>query len=67
MIEKLYFCHESISDAEPGFKEAGIELKSSPLKTLKTVVYKPTPTKTKMDFNTFHTSIKVSPATNCLS
>lgn len=34
-MEKFYFGYEPNSDAEPDFKEAGIELKSSPLKTLK--------------------------------
>lgn len=35
ILEKFYFGYEPNSDAEPDFKEAGIELKSSPLKTLK--------------------------------
>ena len=33
--EKYYFNYEPNSDAEPDFKEAGLELKCSPLKTLK--------------------------------
>jgi len=35
LLEKFYFGYEPNSDSEPDFKEAGIELKSSPLKTLK--------------------------------
>ncbi|WP_250433156.1 Sau3AI family type II restriction endonuclease [Hanstruepera flava] len=35
ILEKFYFGYEPNSDSEPDFKEAGIELKSSPLKTLK--------------------------------
>lgn len=35
ILEKFYFGYEPNSDAEPDFKEAGLELKSSPLKTLK--------------------------------
>lgn len=35
ILEKFYFGYKPNSDAEPDFKEAGIELKSSPLKTLK--------------------------------
>jgi len=35
ILEKFYFGYEPNSDAEPDFLEAGIELKSSPLKTLK--------------------------------
>ncbi|TYA74801.1 Sau3AI family type II restriction endonuclease [Seonamhaeicola marinus] len=35
ILEKFYFGYEPNSDAEPDFKEAGIELKSSPLKVLK--------------------------------
>lgn len=35
VLEKFYFGYEPNSDAEPDFKEAGIELKSSPLKTLR--------------------------------
>ena len=33
--EKYYFKYEPNSEAEPDFKEAGLELKCSPLKTLK--------------------------------
>lgn len=35
VLEKFYFGYEPNSDADPDFKEAGIELKSSPLKALK--------------------------------
>lgn len=35
ILEKFYFGYEPNSDAEPDFKQAGIELKSSPLKTLR--------------------------------
>lgn len=35
ILEKFYFGYEPNSDAEPDFKEAGIELKSSPLKNLR--------------------------------
>ncbi len=35
ILEKFYFGYEPNSDADPDFKEVGIELKSSPLKTLK--------------------------------
>lgn len=35
ILEKFYFGYEPNSDAEPDFKEVGIELKSSPLKTLR--------------------------------
>jgi len=35
LLEKYYFGYEPNSDAEPDFKEAGLELKSSPLKRLK--------------------------------
>lgn len=35
LLEKFYFGYNPNSNAEPDFKEAGIELKSSPLKTLK--------------------------------
>lgn len=35
ILEKFYFGYEPNSDAEPDFKEVGMELKSSPLKTLK--------------------------------
>ncbi|WP_412984677.1 Sau3AI family type II restriction endonuclease [Pontimicrobium sp. IMCC45349] len=40
ILEKFYFGYEPNSDAEPDFKEAGIELKSSPLKTLKNGEYR---------------------------
>ena len=39
ILEKFYFGYEPNSDAEPDFKEAGIELKSSPLKTLKMEIF----------------------------
>ena len=35
ILEKFYFGYKPNSDAEPDFLEAGLELKSSPLKTLK--------------------------------
>lgn len=35
ILEKFYFGYEPNSDSEPDFKEAGLELKSSSLKTLK--------------------------------
>jgi DNA mismatch repair protein MutH len=35
ILEKFYFGYEPNSDAEPDFLETGIELKSTPLKTLK--------------------------------
>src|SRR5699024_5686870 len=35
ILEKFYFGYEPNSDAQPDFPEAGLELKSSPLKTLK--------------------------------
>ncbi len=35
VLEKFYFGYEPNSDAEPDFLEASLELKSSPLKTLK--------------------------------
>ena len=35
ILEKYYFGYEPNSDAAPDFSEAGIELKSTPLKTLK--------------------------------
>ena len=35
LLEKYYFGYEPNSNAEPDFKEVGIELKSSPLKLLK--------------------------------
>ena len=34
ILEKYYFGYEPNSNAEPDFKEAGLELKSTPLKTL---------------------------------
>ena len=40
ILEKFYFGYEPNSDAEPDFKEAGIELKSSLLKTLKNGEYR---------------------------
>ena len=40
ILEKFYFGYEPNSDAEPDFKEAGIELKSSPLKTLNNGEYR---------------------------
>ncbi|MCP4053695.1 MAG: DNA mismatch repair protein [Mesoflavibacter sp.] len=40
MLEKFYFGYEPNSDVEPDFKEAGLELKSSPLKTLKNGDYR---------------------------
>lgn len=40
ILEKFYFGYEPNSDAEPDFKEAGIELKSSPLKTLQNGDYR---------------------------
>lgn len=40
ILEKYYFGYEPNSDAEPDFKEAGIELKSSPLKILKNQEYR---------------------------
>ncbi|WP_245676502.1 Sau3AI family type II restriction endonuclease [Crocinitomix algicola] len=40
ILEKFYFGYEPNSDAEPDFKEAGLELKSSPLKTLKNGEYR---------------------------
>src|SRR5690554_4994295 len=40
ILEKFYFGYEPNSDAEPDFKESGIELKSSPLKTLKNGEYR---------------------------
>ena len=40
ILEKFYFGYEPNSDAEPDFKAAGIELKSSPLKTLKNGEYR---------------------------
>ena len=35
ILEKFYFGYEPNSDAEPDFKEAKLELKSSPLKKIK--------------------------------
>tara|TARA_Y100000385_G_scaffold213686_1_gene222104 strand:+ start:1737 stop:3128 length:1392 start_codon:yes stop_codon:yes gene_type:complete len=35
ILEKFYFGYEPNSKSEPDFKEAGLELKTSPLKTLK--------------------------------
>ena len=35
ILEKFYFGYEPNSDAEPDFFDAGLELKSSPLKRLK--------------------------------
>lgn len=35
ILEKFYFGYEPNSDVQPDFPEAGLELKSSPLKTLK--------------------------------
>jgi DNA mismatch repair protein MutH len=40
ILEKFYFGYEPNSDSEPDFKVAGIELKSSPLKTLKNGEFK---------------------------
>ncbi|WP_405349962.1 Sau3AI family type II restriction endonuclease [Nonlabens sp. Asnod3-H03] len=40
ILEKFYFGYEPNSDSEPDFKEAGLELKSSPLKTLKNGEYR---------------------------
>ncbi|RTE52772.1 DNA mismatch repair protein [Arenibacter aquaticus] len=40
ILEKFYFGYEPNSDSEPDFKEAGIELKSTPLKTLKNGEYR---------------------------
>lgn len=40
ILEKFYFGYEPNSDAEPDFKETGIELKSSPLKILKNGEYR---------------------------
>ena len=40
ILEKFYFGYEPNSDAEPDFQEAGIELKSSPLKILKNGEYR---------------------------
>jgi DNA mismatch repair protein MutH len=40
VLEKFYFGYEPNSNAEPDFKEAGLELKSSPLKLLKNGEYR---------------------------
>ncbi len=40
ILEKFYFGYEPNSDAEPDFLEAGMELKSSPLKILKNGEYR---------------------------
>lgn len=40
ILEKFYFGYEPNSDSEPDFPEAGIELKSSPLKLLKNGEYR---------------------------
>lgn len=40
ILEKYYFGYEPNSDAEPDFLEAGLELKTSPLKTLKNGEYR---------------------------
>lgn len=40
ILEKFYFGYEPNSDAEPDFLEAGLELKTSPLKTLKNGEYR---------------------------
>jgi len=40
VLEKFYFGYEPNSEAEPDFKEAGLELKSSPLKQLKNGEYR---------------------------
>ena len=40
ILEKFYFGYEPNSDAEPDFKEAGLELKSTPLKQLKNGEYR---------------------------
>lgn len=39
ILEKYYFYYEPNSNAEPDFKEIGLELKSSPLKQLKKLNY----------------------------
>lgn len=39
LLEKFYFLYEPNSDSEPDFKEAGLELKSSPIKKLKRLNY----------------------------
>lgn len=40
ILEEFYFQYKPNSDAEPDFKEAGVELKSSPLKRLKNKQYR---------------------------
>lgn len=40
ILEKFYFGYEPNSDAEPDFKEVGLELKTSPLKILKNREYR---------------------------
>ncbi len=40
VLEKYYFLYEPNSDSEPDFVEAGLELKSSPLKLLKNKEYR---------------------------
>ena len=40
ILEEFYFQYKPNSDAEPDFKEAGLELKSSPLKRLKNKQYR---------------------------
>lgn len=40
ILEKFYFGYEPNSDADPDFKEAALELKSSPLKILKNGEYR---------------------------
>ncbi len=40
LIEKLYFCYNPNSNAEADFKEAGLELKVTPLKELKNRTYR---------------------------
>lgn len=40
ILEKFYFGYEPNSDAEPDFKEVGLELKTSPLKILKNGEYR---------------------------
>src|SRR5690606_4744658 len=36
LVEKLYFLYEPNSNAEPDFPDAGVELKTSPLKKIRT-------------------------------
>jgi len=40
ILEKFYFGYEPNSDSDPDFKEAGLELKTSPLKILKNGEYR---------------------------